>query len=113
MTQPWTSGADVSVETHCKLASELTNPRIAVVILSFNQREQTLRCLQALLDKLPGEGTAAAERGRGEAIVYVAEGVVVDTKKFAKGLLEQLRDAGHMDYNFQVVSNHGESLAGN
>jgi GT2 family glycosyltransferase len=37
-------------------ASDLGKPRIAVVILSFNQREQTLRCLQALLEKRPAEG---------------------------------------------------------
>lgn len=33
-----------------------TPPRIAVVILSFNQREQTLRCLRHLLDLRPAEG---------------------------------------------------------
>jgi len=31
-------------------------PRIAVVILTFNQREQTLRCLRHLLDLAPHEG---------------------------------------------------------
>jgi GT2 family glycosyltransferase len=33
-----------------------TPPRIAVVILSFNQREQTLRCLRHLLELAPAEG---------------------------------------------------------
>lgn len=33
-----------------------TRPRIAVVILTFNQREQTLRCLRHLLALAPAEG---------------------------------------------------------
>jgi GT2 family glycosyltransferase len=46
----------VPLESHLRPGAQHAKLRIAVVILSFNQCEQTLRCLQALLEKLPAEG---------------------------------------------------------
>jgi GT2 family glycosyltransferase len=63
----------------------VARPRIAVVILSFNQREQTLRCLERLLALAPAEGPFdvllwdnGSKDGSAAAVAAAFPGVLVE-----------------------------------